>query len=89
MILVSVRPLRSVGGALPGQAVRSVPDSVRGFEAAGGVGQRSVGGRLLKGRAACGRLRLSGLVLEHLRRSVRCGKGSPCSMSRGFFVCGA
>jgi hypothetical protein len=20
---------------------------------------------------------------------VRCGKGSPCSMSRGFFVCGA
>ncbi|GAA4340785.1 hypothetical protein GCM10023086_76560 [Streptomyces venetus] len=21
--------------------------------------------------------------------SVRCGKGSPCSMSRGFFVCGA
>ena len=68
-----------------GDAVASVPAEPlpaeaglpsAGFEAAGGLGQRSAGGRPLKGRVAGGRLRLSGLVLEHLRQSAGCSRPS-------------
>lgn len=66
---ISVRPLRSMGGASPGHAVRSVPTASVGFEAAGGVGQRSVDGRLLKARAA---------------GAVRVGSGAAAAISRSF-----
>jgi hypothetical protein len=68
---IAVRPLRSIGGASPGHAVRSAPTPSAGFEAAGGVGQRSVDGRLagpriisvlaLLGKAVLGRR----LLLRH------------------------
>ncbi len=44
--------------------------------------------RLDQRKVMCGILFVlyTGIRWEFL---VRCGKGSPCSMSRGFFVCGA